>query len=150
MTTDYIYLLHEREFVKTNEKVFKVGRTSKLNHVRFNQYPKGSVLLFQTICKNSKKMETLILKKFRKQFIPRKDIGNEYFEGDYKNMIDIIHFAVKDEPDEFYDIELNTSSISYENLQYLTRCDKIEEIPTLQTDCDLFKTPDFSEFYFIE
>ena len=150
MMTDYIYLLHEREFIKTSEKVFKVGRTSKLNYIRFNQYPKGSVLLFQTICKNSKKMETIILKKFRKKFIPRKDIGNEYFEGDYKNMIDIIHLAVKDETEEFYDIELNTSSISYENIHPLTRCDKLEEMPILQTDCDLFKIPDFHEFYFIE
>lgn len=154
MLTNYIYLLQEREFIKTNEKVFKVGRTSKLNHTRFNQYPKGSVLLFQTICKNSKKMETIILKKFRKKFNPRKDIGNEYFEGDYNVMIDIIHSCVKEETKEFYDIELNTPSISYEGLhiikQPLTRCDKIEEIPISQPDCDLNNIPDFSEFYFIE
>ena len=153
MMTDYIYLLHEREFIKTSEKVFKVGRTSKLNYIRFNQYPKGSVLLFQTICKNSKKMETIILKKFRKQFIPRKDIGNEYFEGNYTDMIDIIHSCVKEETKEFYDIEPNLSSIPYEDLQtFLTRSDKIEEIITPQNNCDVSfnKIPDFREFYLIE
>jgi len=35
-----IYLLQEREFVKTKENMFKVGVTTKLNQKRFNQYPK--------------------------------------------------------------------------------------------------------------
>lgn len=39
MTTNYIYLLQEREFIKTNENVYKVGMTKKENHKRFNQYP---------------------------------------------------------------------------------------------------------------
>ena len=43
------YLLQEREFVKTKENIYKVGMTQKENYERFNQYPKGSVLLFQMI-----------------------------------------------------------------------------------------------------
>ena len=35
-----IYLLQEREFIKTKENILKVGMTTKLNHKRFNQYPK--------------------------------------------------------------------------------------------------------------
>jgi hypothetical protein len=94
---NYIYLLREREFIKTKEHVYKVGMTKKENHERFNQYPKGSVLLFQMICNNCKNMEKLVVKKFKETFKQRKDIGNEYFEGEYKNMIDIIYSTIKNE-----------------------------------------------------
>ena len=97
MMSQYIYLLQEREFIKTKEHVYKVGMTKKENHERFNQYPKGSVLLFQMICNNCNNMEKLVLKKFKETFKQRKDIGNEYFEGEYKVMIDIIYLTIKDE-----------------------------------------------------
>ena len=97
LISQYIYLLQEREFIKTKEHVYKVGMTKKENHERFNQYPKGSVLLFQMICDNCKNMEKLVLKKFKETFKQRKDIGNEYFEGEYKCMVDIIYLTIKDE-----------------------------------------------------
>lgn len=97
MMSQYVYLLQEREFIRTKENVYKVGMTKKENYKRFNQYPKGSVLLFQMICDNCRKMEKLVLKKFKETFKQRKDIGNEYFEGEYKSMIDIIYLAIKDE-----------------------------------------------------
>lgn len=97
MMSQYIYLLQEREFIKTKEHVYKVGMTKKENHERFNQYPKGSVLLFQIFCNDCKNMEKLVLKKFKETFKQRKDIGNEYFEGEYKVMIDIIYLTIKDE-----------------------------------------------------
>ena len=97
MTTQYIYLLQEREFIRTNDNVYKVGMTTKENYERFRQYPKGSVLLFQMICNNCKNIEKLVLKIFRETFKQRKDIGNEYFEGEYKGMIDIIYLTIKDE-----------------------------------------------------
>ena len=95
MMSQYIYLLQEREFIKTKEPVYKVGMTKKENYERFNQYPKGSVLLFQMICNNCKNMEKLVLKKFKETFNQRKDIGNEYFEGECAVMIDIIYLTIK-------------------------------------------------------
>lgn len=92
--TSYIYLLQEREFTKTKENIFKVGMTRKENYKRFNQYPKGSILLFQMICNDSKKVESHIINKFKEKFSQRTDIGNEYFEGDYTQMIDIIYFSI--------------------------------------------------------
>ena len=100
MIINYIYLLQEREFIKTKEHIYKVGMTKQENHERFNQYPKGSILLFQMICDNCKNIENKVIKLFKDKFIMRKDIGNEYFEGDYKNMMDIIYSAIKDETDE--------------------------------------------------
>jgi hypothetical protein len=96
MMTEYIYLLQEREFIKTNESIYKVGMTKKENHWRFNQYPKGSILLFQMICNDCNNIEKQILKFFKEMFNQRKDIGTEYFEGNYKDMIDIIYSTIKD------------------------------------------------------
>ena len=53
----YIYLLQEREFIKTNENIYKVGMTKQENLKRLKQYPKDSVLLFQMICINCNDME---------------------------------------------------------------------------------------------
>jgi len=100
MLTQYIYLLQEREFIKTTENVYKVGMTKKENHERFNKYPKGSVLLFQMICDNCKNIETRVIKLFKQNFKLRKDYGNEYFEGEYKNMIDIIYSTIKNKKEE--------------------------------------------------
>jgi hypothetical protein len=108
--SQYIYLLQEREFIKTKEHIYKVGMTKKENYERFNQYPKGSVLLFQMICNNCKNMEKLVLTKFKETFKQRKDIGNEYFEGEYKVMIDIIYLTINDELNIYEEIindELN-------------------------------------------
>lgn len=98
--TNYVYLLQEREFIKTKENIYKVGMTQKENFERFNQYPKGSVLLFQTICNDCKKIENQVIKQFKEKFIRRDDIGSEYFEGNYKLMIDIIYLTVKNECNE--------------------------------------------------
>lgn len=97
MTSQYIYLLQEQEFVNTKENVYKVGMTNEENCERFNQFPKSSVLLFQMICNNCKNMEKIVLKKFKETFKQRKDIGNECFEGEYKIMINIIYLTIKDE-----------------------------------------------------
>ena len=94
--SEYIYLLQEREFIKLNENIYKIGRTSKNNLTRFNQYPKGSDLKIQLKCDNSIYIERELIKIFNDKYIKRKDIGNEYFEGNYKSMmIDIIDF-IKD------------------------------------------------------
>ena len=54
--SNYIYLLQEREFVNTKEKIYKIGMTAQKNLARFKQYPNGSVLLFQMICNDCKKI----------------------------------------------------------------------------------------------
>jgi hypothetical protein len=92
---NYIYLLQEREFLNANENVFKVGQTKTENLTRFHQYPKRSVLLFQMICHDDcKNIEREVIKIFKNRFKFRKDIGNEYFEGEYMNMIEIIYSII--------------------------------------------------------
>jgi hypothetical protein len=127
MNTNYIYLLQEREFIKTKENIYKVGRTRKENYERFNQYPKGSILLFQMICKKCEKIEVEIIKEFKDRFNQRKDIGNEYFEGDYKIMIDIIYLEIKKEINE---IEYDNNKLENinEEIKFKILCEKIDEI----------------------
>ncbi len=90
-----IYLLHEREFISKNINIYKIGRTSQPLLTRFNQYPKGSKLLYQRDCNNSKKIELDIINFFKNKYIHATDIGNEYFQGNYNEMIDDINIIIK-------------------------------------------------------
>ena len=89
--TDYIYLLQEREFITTNQNVYKLGKTKQDNLQRFKQYPKGSKLLLQHICNDCDMLEKKLISDFKNKYKHRKDLGNEYFEGDYNDMIKDIH-----------------------------------------------------------
>lgn len=100
VATNYVYLLQEREFTKTNELVYKIGMTTKENHKRFQQYLKGSVLIYQSLCKNCRDVEKRIITEFKKTFTQRTDIGTEYFEGDYSKMVNIIHWVVQHETND--------------------------------------------------
>jgi len=92
----YIYLLREREFFRTKENVYKVGRTiqkgTSLILDRLKAYKKGSelVLIRQVPCDNIVQIETSIVKEFQKNFTQHND-GREYFIGDVNKMVDIIH-----------------------------------------------------------
>ena len=91
MNPQYIYLLIEREFIKTKENIFKIGKTKQLNNIRFSQYPKESILLLQISCYDCDIFEKNLINIFKEKFINRKDIGNEYFQGDYIDMINEIY-----------------------------------------------------------
>ena len=133
--TNYIYLLQEREFVKTKENIYKIGMTKKENHKRFNQYPKGSILLFQMICYDCKCMERIIMELFKKKYSQRKDIGNEYFEGNYKDMIDDIYTTIKNESD-FLSLQNNNQN----NLQNIAQNDLQNESHNEFQDDDTVKS----------
>ena len=84
---EYIYLLKEREFIKTNEDIFKIGKTKQENLTRLVNYPNGSQLIIQMKCENCDKTERILITLFTQKFKRRKDIGFEYFEGNYHEMI---------------------------------------------------------------
>jgi len=97
MNIGYIYLLQEREFVRANENIYKVGMTTQENHKRFCGYKSGYILLFQMCCINPKTIEKKIIKLFKDTFTHEKKLGNETFSGNYKSMIDKIYLTIKDE-----------------------------------------------------
>ena len=123
MLHEYIYLIKAREFVNSNENVYKVGRTSQDQYKRFHGYPKGSLLLFHMNCKNSIKMERLVLEKFKNKYTQRKDIGREYFEGEHKTMIRIIFEVINDEKEDDEEHEDEE-----ENEDEELKCQKISKI----------------------
>ena len=94
----YIYLIQEREFIKTGEPIYKIGKTKKENLIRFKQYSKGSMMLCQIISKDCDEDERELLGIFRTNYVPRRDIGSEYFEGDYTKMIQDIYETMFKKP----------------------------------------------------
>lgn len=82
----YIYLILEREFIKTNENIYKIGRSNQNNDKRIKQYPNNSKLILQTICSDCHFSENKIISLFKTKYIHRNDIGHEYFEGDVFEM----------------------------------------------------------------
>lgn len=94
--THYVYLLQEREFINSGEKIYKVGKKEQKNNKRFNSYPKNSILLYQTICDNCHELEKKILNIFPLKYKQCKNIGNEYFEGDCEDMIKNIFYIRND------------------------------------------------------
>ena len=78
----YCYLLIEREFVKTKENIYTIGRTRRMIEQRFEEYPKGSKLIEHKEVSDCVVAEAALIKHFDKMFIKRRDIGNEYYEGD--------------------------------------------------------------------
>jgi hypothetical protein len=91
ITTHYIYLLQEREFIRLGENIYKVGKTKQENTSRLKGYPKGSILLFQMECINCDLIEKIIINQFCVKFKHEPDIGAEYFKGLKHEMIDIIY-----------------------------------------------------------
>lgn len=87
----YIYLIQEREFVRANEDVYKIGKTKTSSaHARIKQYPKDSVLFYTEAVRNCDEMESLLLNELSRTFKRRTDIGREYFEGDPEKIINTI------------------------------------------------------------
>ena len=88
---NYIYLLQEREFVNSNQPVYKIGKSTQANTSRIRQYPKGSILHCLYFVDNCHNLEIKLLHIFRNLFDLKSEYGNEYFHGDKLKMVDLIH-----------------------------------------------------------
>lgn len=84
-----LYLIHEREFIKTKEHVYKIGRAIDIRK-RLLDYPNQSRLIFTMYTRKLDTVESELKKIFKQNFTQRKDIGTEYFEGNVHEMIQII------------------------------------------------------------
>lgn len=84
-TSGHIYLLREREFIKSDEDIYKIGKTTQSLR-RFKGYPHDShvLLMVETSCLTA--TETRLIRLFKDVFIHKHKIGNEYFEGDPSEM----------------------------------------------------------------
>lgn len=90
-TVGYLYMIREREFIKTGEKIYKVGKTTQEIHKRLCKYPKNSELILAIKFQNCHKSETELLRVARIQLKQRRDIGLEYFEGDEHDIMKLFY-----------------------------------------------------------
>ena len=84
----YIYLLREREFLKTNEEIYKIGKTINIKN-RMPSYPKDSRLYLCFYCPSDiDAVEKHLISVLERSCLrKRTDIGSEYFEGDVREMM---------------------------------------------------------------
>lgn len=100
MSAGYIYILCEREFITTGQNVYKIGMTGNVTQ-RMSKYPKDSELFYTQKTDNVKCVERYLINKFTEDFVPRKDIGSEYFQGKLKAMIATIYnYIMSNMPDD--------------------------------------------------
>jgi len=94
---EYIYLLQEREFIKTKENIYKIGKTKQENLKRICNYDNGSILICQLKCNDCDKLEKKLITLFKEKYELQKDIGYEYFKGNCNDMRDDIYNYINDE-----------------------------------------------------
>lgn len=82
----YVYMVKEREFIRSKEDIFKIGKTTQQPFKRLNTYPKGSSVELLLTVTDCSVIEAVLIAEFKKTFVQRKDIGAEYFEGDLKDL----------------------------------------------------------------
>lgn len=83
----HLYLIREREFLKTRELVFKIGKTTNVRH-RMPAYPKDSLLYAMVHCPCALgDAEKRLLRHFDVHFVRRDDIGREYYQTFDENQI---------------------------------------------------------------
>ena len=104
----FIYSLCPREFLKsvkniikigrdeirTNKDLLKIGKTDRTMEERFNEYPKGSELIYYAVCQNIIGAEYAIIKYFAEKYTQCLIIGTEYFLGSKQDMINDIRKIV--------------------------------------------------------
>jgi len=92
MSGGFIYLIHEREFMRLGEHVYKIGKTTQDINKRTVSYPKGSKLIFTMCVNDCHSLEKTLIANFTKKYKHRPDYGAEYFEGcNVSMMYDILN-----------------------------------------------------------
>lgn len=102
---EYIYLIQERESLRCNDNIYKIGKTKQSPMKRVKSYPKGSKLWILIIVNDATSSETDLLRIFNNKF-KKADLGNEYFYGNPIEMVKIITQYQA----EYYKLEENVNS----------------------------------------
>ena len=86
MNYEGIYLIREREFIRCNEDIYKIGKSQNVLD-RVKSYPKDSNLHLLIFCKDSNNYEKEIIKILTERFKLASKYGAEYFEGSLDNIL---------------------------------------------------------------
>ena len=84
----YIYLFQTKEFVVTNQPIYKFGKTTKLNNGALEEHPVGTRVIFQIICDDCHVLEKKINSLFTVNYVPKKRNERGYFRGNHNGMFE--------------------------------------------------------------
>jgi len=119
----YLYILIEREFIKSGEQTVKIGRKKCISN-NFSNYPKGTLVLGFGYVQNHINSEKRLIKHFDKRFKNMTQYGEKYYNGYVEDMkMDFYLFLSKLSSECYYKhISKQISQIIYE-----TSCDEDED-----------------------
>jgi len=83
---NYVYLLQLREFVRNNENVFKLGKTTQLPNTRLRGYPKQSRVILFIEVEDCHTTEATLKKEFDERYTHEARYGREYYSGELLQM----------------------------------------------------------------
>jgi hypothetical protein len=88
---NYIYCLIEREFLKSDEPIYKVGKSTNLFR-RFHNYPKGSKIVFFSEVNDCHLAEKELLKVLNshEKIVKASDIGKEYYKSKLTDILQVL------------------------------------------------------------
>jgi hypothetical protein len=94
---EYVYIIRECDFVRLNEDIYKIGRTSKANpEDRFQKYRKGTEIVGFFGVKDSIECENKLIKHFsnHEKIKRMPEYGKEYFQGNkFELLYEILQFV---------------------------------------------------------
>ncbi len=82
----YVYMIREREFVRSDMPVYKIGKTTQSPNARLRKYPKHSQDLEMSSVPVCDYAEKQIIAAFDKAFTKITDCGTEYYAGNESSM----------------------------------------------------------------
>ena len=82
----YVYHIREREHIRMEEEVYKLGKTTQEPNSRLAGYPKDSEVVLYMDVLDCHKTEKTLMTEFDERFTSRRDVGREYYEGDLNHM----------------------------------------------------------------
>lgn len=94
LNKEAIYLIYPKEFIDSEQNIYKIGMTTRMVDNRLAEYEKDSSVLLTRNVNDARSIEKILLNEFNKKFRLAK--GREYFEGNYLEMIDIINEKIKE------------------------------------------------------
>lgn len=83
---NYVYIIWLREFMRLDENVYKIGKTSQIPNSRLQGYPKGSKVIIFAEVDNCHSMENYLIAEFDNRYECKREYGREYYAGDVRQM----------------------------------------------------------------
>lgn len=108
---EWVYMLIEREFRKSKESIYKIGRSDNWES-RIKQYTKDSLVIGLVCVDDSVSAEKALIAAFKQTYVHRRDIGREYFQGNQLAMMacffeTAIAYGIKEHPTLNFDVVIN-------------------------------------------